>query len=299
MAIFEKCLVKPGTQVDLHTVSTAETFGWSKDKAKEETQKNLLRISELQELLHFEGKRGLNIILQAMDAGGKDGLAKVLGSAMNPAGARTVSFKSPTKEELSHDFLWRIEKQLPKAGEVVIFNRSQYEDVGIVRVHNIVPEATWRANYGLINEFEEKLSEPSAEIPEGTRVMKFFLHISKEEQLRRLKERLDNPAKQWKLNEADFEERAFWDDYTKAYSDAISNCNTEKAPWYVIPADNKWMRDLIITQVVVDYLEGLNMQLPKPTVDVDALRKKYFGDEAEPQAPAKKAPSPKKSFNLT
>lgn len=299
MSTFEKCVVKPGVNVDLTKIDPAETFGWTKAKAHEQTTKNIDRISQLQELLHFEGKRGLNIIFQAMDTGGKDGATRTIGHGMNPSGTRVVSFKAPTAEELAHDFLWRIEKAVPKAGEVVIFNRSQYEDVGVVRVHNLVPEEVWRSRYALINDFEKKLSQPSPEMPEGAHILKFFLHISKDEQLKRLRARLDDPAKQWKLSEADFKERAYWDDYMQAYSDAITNCTTEKAPWFVIPADNKWMRDLIITQIVADYLEGLNMQLPKPSVDIEAFRKKYFSDETPAQKPAKKSqPSAKGPFNL-
>lgn len=300
MNTFEKCIIKPGTSVDLNKISTDETFGWTKDKAKLKTKDNLRRISELQELLQTEGKRGFLIVLQAMDAGGKDGAVRTIGSAMNPAGARAYSFKSPTKEELSHHFLWRVEKQLPKAGEVVIFNRSQYEEVGIVRVHNLVPENIWRTRYAIINDFEEKLAQPSADIPEGTHVLKFFLHISKDEQLRRLRDRLDDPAKQWKINESDFQERAHWGDYIKAYSEAITKCSTAKAPWHIIPADKKWMRDLIISQVVADYLEGLHMQLPKPSADIGALRKKYFPDDAssKQQPPSRKMASARKAFRL-
>jgi len=291
MNTFEKCVVKPGAKVDLAKISTDETFGWTKSAAQEQTKKNLERISKLQELLHFEGKRGLNLVVQAMDTGGKDGMVRTIGGAMNPAGTRVVSFKAPTAEERKHDFLWRIEIAMPKAGEIVISNRSQYEDVGIARVHNLVPEEVWRGRYALINNFEEKLSQPSPEIPEGTHVLKFFLHISKDEQLRRFRDRIEDPAKQWKLSEADFKERAYWDDYMKAYSDAIANCSTEKAPWYVIPADNKWMRDLIISHVVAEYLEGLNMQLPKPTVDIDALREKYLTGVDVPPKPSAGRPN--------
>jgi PPK2 family polyphosphate:nucleotide phosphotransferase len=290
MNTFEKCLVEPGTKIDLNKIDPGETFCWTKGKAHDQTKKNLERIGQLQELLHFEGKRGLNIVLQAMDTGGKDGTVRTIGGAMNPAGTRVISFKQPTAEELAHDFLWRIEKVMPKAGEIVISNRSQYEDVAVVRVHNMVPEDVWRGRYGLINNFEEKLSQPSPAIPEGTHVLKFFLHISKDEQWRRFRDRIDNPAKQWKLSEADFKERAYWDDYMRAYSDAIANCTSEKAPWFVIPADNKWLRDLVISQIVADYLEGLHMQLPKPSVDIEAIRKKYFSDEAPAQKPAKSAP---------
>ena len=298
MNTFDKCIIKPGTAVDLSKLSTNETFGWTKEKAKAQTLENLKRIEELQELLHFENKRGLNIVLQAMDTGGKDGTIRTIGSAMNPSGTRVVSFKVPTEEERKHDFLWRFEKQVPKAGEVVIFNRSQYEDVGVVRVHNLVPETEWRGRYKLINDFEEKMSQPLPETPEGTQVLKFFLNISKDEQWNRLRDRFNDPAKQWKLSDADFKERAFWDDYMKAYSEAIQKTSTDKAPWIVIPADNKWMRDLIISQAVVDYLGGLNMQLPKPTVDIKALGEKYFGNEQAPEERnSHKKKSAKKQFN--
>lgn len=300
MHVFSKTIIKPGTNVDLTKLNTNETFGWTKDKAKAQTQENLKRIEKLQELLHFENKRGLSIVLQAMDTGGKDGTIRTIGSAMNPSGTRVVSFKVPTQEEKDNGFLWRFEKQVPKAGEIVISNRSQYEDVGVVRVHNLVPENVWRPRFQQIKDFEAKMSQPTPEVPEGTHVLKFFLHISKDEQWNRLRDRFNDPAKQWKLSDADFKEREYWDDYMKAYSEAISKTSTENAPWFVIPADNKWMRDLIITQVVADYLEGLNMQLPKPTVDIKALGEKYFGgtEPAMKEPSDKKHKSAKKHFNL-
>jgi PPK2 family polyphosphate:nucleotide phosphotransferase len=284
MSEFEKCRVKPGTTIDLTKISTDETFGWSKSAAKEQTAENLKRIEKLQELLFVEGKRGLNIVLQATDTGGKDGMVKTLSHGLNLAGSRVVSFKVPTQEEKDNGFLWRIQKQVPKASEVVIFNRSQYEDVVVARVHNLVPEATWRGRYKQINDFEAKESAPTPEMPEGTQVLKFFLHISKEEQWNRLRERFNDPAKQWKLSDADFAERPYWDDYIKAYSDALTKCSTDKAPWFIIPADNKWMRDLIITQIVADRLEGLHMQLPPPKVNIAEIGRKYFNTE-----PVKKA----------
>ena len=180
MQTFKQCVVKPGTQVDLNKIDPEETFGWSKSKALEQTQENLRRITELQELLFAEKKRGLLIVLQAMDTGGKDGTVRTIGGAMNPAGTRVAAFKAPTPEEQAHDFLWRIRAQVPKAGEVVIFNRSQYEEVGIARVHNLVPENVWRARYAVINDFEDQLAQPTPEIPEGTHVLKFFLHIRPE-----------------------------------------------------------------------------------------------------------------------
>jgi PPK2 family polyphosphate:nucleotide phosphotransferase len=275
----KKYFVKPGVKADLRTLLTDAKNGWSKEEAKKRTAKNLERIAELQQVLFAEQKRGLLIILQAMDTGGKDGTVKTIGGAMNPAGVRVVSFKKPTQEELDNGFMWRIEKNAPKKGEVVIFNRSQYEDVGVVRVHNLVPPAEWGKRFDIINDWERKISQPGPEIPEGTHILKFFLNISKEEQLERLKERLDNPDKHWKVNEGDFKERAFWNDYMTAYSDAISKCSTAEAPWIVVPADRKWMRDLVISQVVVEYLEGLNMKYPAAEADVEAIRKKYLAEE--------------------
>lgn len=303
MYTFRKCMVKPGAKVDLDAIDTKETYGWTKNKARTQTKRNLARIAELQEQLYVEKKRGLLIVLQAMDTGGKDGTIRTLGSAMNPAGTRVATFKTPTDEEKSHHFLWRILKQIPKAGEIVFFNRSHYEDIGVVRVHDLVPEDELKGRYDEINDFEEKLAQPTKDMPEGTHVLKFFLHISKEEQLERFRDRLDNPAKQWKLSENDFKERQYWEDYMKVYSEALSKCSTAKAPWFVIPADNKWMRDLVISQVVVDYLEQLSMSPPAASVDVDAIRKKYFNDaarrpEKSTKPPPKKPPPPAAHFGL-
>jgi PPK2 family polyphosphate:nucleotide phosphotransferase len=243
-------------------------------------------MAELQELLYAEKKRSLLICLQAMDGGGKDGTVKHVCGAMNPAGTYVKSFKKPTKEELAHDFLWRIEKEAPqKAGEVVIFNRSQYEDVGVVRVHDIVPESVWRPRYAKINEFEKKLGEPSEDIPEGTTVLKFWLHISRDEQWDRLMERVNRPEKHWKVSEADFKERPYWHEYMKAFSEAISECSTKDAPWIIVPADHKWMRDLIISQAVVEHLEGLHMKFPKPEISMAEVKKKYIGKHGEDITP--------------
>lgn len=281
---FEKrCAVKEGETIDLNKVKTDETFGWSRAEAEEQTAKNLVRIGELQELLYAEKKRGLLIVLQAMDTGGKDGTIEVIGGAMNPAGTRVASFKAPTDEEKQHDFLWRIEKQVPKAGEVVIFNRSHYEDVGVVRVHAFVPESVWRPRYDQIKDFEARLAEPTPEVPEGTQVIKFWLQISKDEQWERFRDRVMDPAKNWKFSENDMKEREYWDQYMEAYSEAISTCSTEEAPWIVIPADHKWMRNLIISQIVVDQMEGLNMQFPPPSANIEAVKKKYFSDDKKPE----------------
>lgn len=292
---FSKTRIAPGSKVDLAGIDPDETFGWKKEDAKAQTAANLERIAELQELMHFENRHSLLIVLQAMDTGGKDGTVRVVGGAMNPAGVRVVSFKAPTKEELANGFMWRIENAAPKKpGEVVIFNRSQYEDVGVVRVHNLVPEATWRPRFDIIKKFEKDLTVPSKEIPGGTHVLKFFLHISKEEQWGRLMDRVNDPDKHYKLNEGDFKERAFWDDYMKAYSEAIEKTSTEDAPWFVIPANRKWLRDLIISQIVVDHLETLKMKYPPPEVDVKTLREKYFPD-GKTELAAASADAPKKS----
>lgn len=293
---FPKTRIAPGSKVDLSKIDPDETFGWKKEDAKVQTAANLERIAELQELMHFESKYSMLIVLQAMDTGGKDGTVRVVGGAMNPAGVRVVSFKAPTKEELANGFMWRIENAAPKKpGEVVIFNRSQYEDVGVVRVHNLVPEATWRPRFDIIKKFEKDLSLPSKEIPAGTQVLKFFLHISKDEQWGRLMDRVNDPDKHYKLNEGDFKERAFWDDYMKAYSEAIEKTSTEDAPWFVIPANRKWLRDLIISQIVVDHLESLKMKYPPPEVDVKELQKKYFPDGKTELAAAAPADAPRKS----
>jgi len=223
-------------------------------------------------------------VLQAMGAGGKDGTVKTLVGAMNPAGVRVVSFKAPSAEEKDHDFLWRIHKETPKKGEIVVFNRSQYEDVLIVRVHDLVPEKEWKKRYDHINQFEANLAD------NNTHIIKFFLHISPEEQIRRLKDRLDTPEKHWKVNEGDFVEREFWDDYRKAYEDALSKCSTEKAPWHIIPADKKWYRDLVVSQIVLDKLQSLKMEYPPPSGDIKAIRKKYFGAETPEQDKAADKP---------
>lgn len=291
----KKHKVSPGSKVDLKDIETSVKGKLTKEEAKLQTAKNLARIAELQELLYSDHKQSLLIVLQAMDAGGKDGTVKVIAGAMNPQGVRVASFKSPSLEEREHDFLWRIHKQTPNKGEVVVFNRSHYEDVLIVRVHNMVPEETWKKRYARINEFESNLTD------NNTHVLKFFLHISKDEQLARLKDRVDTPEKHWKVNEADFTEREFWGDYQKAYQDAIGKCSTEDAPWYVIPADKKWYRDLAISEIVVEKLESLKMSYPPPTGDIKAIREKYFPDDdataKATEKPAPKKPSAKGQFN--
>jgi PPK2 family polyphosphate:nucleotide phosphotransferase len=267
---FERFCVEPGSKVKLAKVDPGFTDQHtSHEEAKDEIQKYQERLRELQELLYAQHRHSLLICLQAMDTGGKDGtITHVLG-AMNPLGCRVASFKQPSHEEAAHDFLWRVHRATPARGEAVIFNRSHYEDVLVVRVHNLVPKEVWSGRYERINDFEKNL------IAHETHILKFYLHISREEQLKRFKDRLDDPAKQWKISEADYKERAFWDDYMSAYEDTLSCCSTKGAPWFIIPADHKWFRNLAVGRIVVEFLEGLIMKYPKPTVDLDEVRKLY------------------------
>jgi PPK2 family polyphosphate:nucleotide phosphotransferase len=240
-----------------------------KKTALAEIEKLKQRMDQLQFQLFSEQKRSLLICLQALDAGGKDGVIKHVTGSMNPQGCRVASFKEPSKEALAHDFLWRVEQQTPKQGEVVIFNRSHYEDVLVVRVHDLVAKDVWSKRYEQINDFERRL------IASGTHILKFFLHISKEEQLERFKQRLDDPLRQWKISESDYSERTYWDSYEKAYNDAISKCSSDDAPWFIIPSDHKWFRDLAISQIIVEKLENMHIEVPKPSVNIAGIRKKY------------------------
>lgn len=300
MSSFSKTRIKPGTTVDLSKIDPDETFGWNKEDGKKQTLANLARIAELQDLMFNEGKHSLLLLFQATDTGGKDGVVKTVGGAMNPAGVNVTSFKAPTKEEIDNGFMWRIENAAPKKpGVVAIYNRSQYEDVGIVRVHNIVPESVWRPRFKTIKDWEHKLSQPTKEIPGGVHVLKFFLLIDKEEQWQRLMDRVADPTKHYKVKEGDFKERAYWDDYMKAFSEAISLTSTDEAPWFVIPANKKWMRDLVISQIVVDQLEALKMKYPPPEVDIETLKAKYFPDgknELPAAKPAEKESKAKADF---
>ena len=276
MSSHERFLVKPGKEFNLSAVDPSYTGkGESKASTKPELAELSQKMCDLQGLLYAEGRHSLLIVLQALDAGGKDGTIVHVFGAMNPLGTRVHAFKVPTDEELKHDFLWRVHANTPGRGEVVIFNRSHYEDVLIVRVHDLVPKTVWSKRYDLINEFEENL------VQAGTTMLKFFLHISKDEQLRRFKKRLDNPDKHWKVNEADYEERKHWPEYMKAYEDALSKTTTDHAPWYVIPADHKWYRNLAVARIVVDTMESLGMKRPPATEDIEAIRRKYHTELAK------------------
>jgi PPK2 family polyphosphate:nucleotide phosphotransferase len=207
--------------------------------------------------------------LQALDTAGKDGVINHVLGAMNPLSCRVASFKKPGPEEAAHNFLWRVSIFLPEKGEVVIFNRSHYEDVLVVKVHNLVPQDHLVKRYHQLNSFEHFLTD------NDTHVLKFFLHVSKEEQLRRFKRRLDDPKRHWKISGADYKERKFWDAYVEAYEEALSRCSTERAPWYIIPADCKWFRNLAVARIAVAYLEGLKIRPPLATVDLGAIRQAY------------------------
>lgn len=270
MNYLQRFRIDPGAKVKLKAIDPSFKDGHESHKsAAEEIAHYQEKLRELQELLYAERKYSVLICLQAPDTGGKDGTINHVLGAMNPQGCRVASFKQPTPEELAHDFLWRAHKAAPARGEVVIFNRSHYEDVLVVRVHNLVPKKTWSRRYDLIKAFEKDL------LANDTHVLKFYLHISKEEQLKRFKDRLDDPTKHWKISEADYKERGFWDEYAKAYEEALSRCSTEDAPWFVIPANHKWFRNLAIARIVVEHLETLKMEPPKPTVDLARIRKEY------------------------
>jgi PPK2 family polyphosphate:nucleotide phosphotransferase len=268
MKLCEKLLAEPGKKIGLDRCDPDGT-GHVKNKkaAYAEMEKNLVRLGELQSVLYAENKRSVLIVLQGMDASGKDGTIKHVMGPLNPQGCKVFSFKGPTDEELGHDFLWRIHKYTPRNGEIVIFNRSHYEDVLIARVHDLVDKKVWSKRYGQINDFEKLLTE------NNTHILKFFLHISRDEQLKRLRERIDEPAKNWKINPKDFEERKYWADYAGAYEDVLSRCSTPHAPWFIIPANKKWFRNYAVSQIVADILGALKMEYPKPSIDISKLRK--------------------------
>ena len=266
MSFRNEFIVKPGGKVRLADRDPGNTLDYlSKEKARAELRKQVQRLAELQYLLYAENRRAVLIVLQAMDAGGKDGAIRHVMSGLNPQSCRVTSFKQPTAEELGHDFLWRIHRATPRKGEIGIFNRSHYEDVLVVRVRDLAPKAVWSKRYEAINQFERVLAD------EGTVVLKFFLHISKEEQLERFRDRLSDPTKHWKVSPGDFEERKRWPAYMKAFEDALSKCSTGHAPWFVIPANRKWFRDLAIIRIIIEALEGLDMKFPKPQYDLSKI----------------------------
>jgi len=253
--------VRPATSVDPDASPGAD-----RERAEDELPDLRERLGDLQERLWAEGTRSLLLVLQGMDTSGKGGTVGHVCSSMNPAGVDVAAFKKPTEEELAHDFLWRIDQHLPDPGEIVVFDRSHYEDVLVVRVHGLVDEPTWRARYDRINAFERGVVEA------GTTIVKCFLHISYDEQRERLLARLDDPTKHWKFRERDIDERALWQDYMAAYDDAIARCSTDEAPWFVIPADHKWYRDWAIGTLLVETLERMDPRYPPTDLDVPALK---------------------------
>jgi len=247
----------------------------TEDAARQETEHYREKLSRLQALLYAERKHSVLVVLQALDAGGKDGTVNHVFTALNPQGATVVGFKQPTPAELAHDFLWRVHPHAPGHGEVAIFNRSHYEDVLVTRVHKLIDKATWTARYHRIRDFETELVEA------GTTILKFFLHISKEEQLARFARRLEDPARNWKISESDYAERELWDDYIEAFEDAMLATSSRKAPWYVIPSNHKWFRNLAVSRIMADTMDDLGMAFPKPTVDLADIRAKYHAALAE------------------
>jgi len=245
-----------------------DTSWWKGDKssAKDETKELKGKLIDLQQLLWAEKKHRLLIVLQAMDAGGKDGTIRSIFEGVNPQGVKVANFRTPTEVELAHDYLWRVHQKTPETGEIVIFNRSHYEDVLVVRVKSLVPKKVWEKRYQQIVDFERMLSD------EGTTVLKFFLHISKDEQKARFMERIEKEHKQWKFNPNDITERQYWDDYMSAFEDAINKTSTSFAPWYVIPANRNWYRDYVISKVLVDCLEGLKMKYPPPVENIESYK---------------------------
>ncbi len=258
--------VDPDAPVTLAELDTDESEGFnSKKDVKDELADLRDRISELQARLYAEGRRSLLVVLQAMDTGGKDGAIKDVFRGVNPQGCQVWSFKTPSSEELSHDFLWRYHQKAPPRGMITIFNRSHYEDVLVVRVKDIVPESVWRPRYEAIRDFEETLGR------EGVSVLKFFLHISKDEQKRRLEARLAKPEKHWKFSSADLAERKRWDAYQVAFQDAINATSTADAPWYVVPSDHKWFRNLVIARTIAATLEQMDPHYPPSEAGLESI----------------------------
>ncbi len=250
--------VEPEARFELSQRDPADFHGWEKDQGKDATKELLARIDDLHDRFWAEGKRALLLVFQGMDASGKDGAIREVMSAFNPQGSHVASFKVPTPEEAAHDFLWRVHEQVPGKGHVGVFNRSHYEDVLVVRVNELVPREVWQGRYALINDFERLLAET------GTVILKFMLHISPEQQRIRLQERFDNPKKRWKFSMGDLEVRTRWTDYMAAYEEALAKTSTEHAPWFVIPSEKNWFRDLAVASIVAETLEKLQPEYPQP-----------------------------------
>ena len=267
MKIDSPYLVEPGKKLKLDKLATDDTGKFKdKDNVQPVVQKNLQELARLQEVLYAQGKYALLVVFQAMDAGGKDGAIEHVFSGVNPQGCAVTSFKEPSTRERAHDFLWRVHYACPARGMIGIFNRSHYEDVLVVRVHKLVPKDVWSKRYEHICAFEKELAD------EGTVIIKFFLHISKDEQKQRLEARLKDKNKNWKFNTGDLKERALWDDYMEAYEDALEKTSTDSAPWYVVPADKKWFRNWDVSDTIVRTLKQLDLKYPPPEEGLDKIK---------------------------
>lgn len=258
--------VRPGQRFRLRDDAADRRFGWTEEQAAPELVRMKARLGELQYQMYADGRHGLLVVLQAIDGGGKDSTIRHVASAFNPQGCTVTAFKAPSAEELRHDFLWRVHGRVPARGEVGIFNRSHYEDVLVVRVDSLVPKPVWQQRYEQINAFERQL------VQADIRIVKIFLHISRDEQKQRFEERLEDPRKRWKFDPTDLRKRAQWNDYARAYEDMLRRCSTAAAPWYVVPANRKWLRDLAVARILLDAMEGMPLKWPKPKYDPRKIR---------------------------
>jgi len=261
----ENFRVNPGTKVRLRDWDPGVNGDLGRDEAEARTVGLYAELSRLQELLYADGRHRLLVVLQAIDAGGKDGTIRAVFTGVNPQGVQVTSFKAPTSDELAHDYLWRVHQHVPRDGHIGIFNRSHYEDVLVVRVHDLVPKSRWQKRYEHIRAFEQMLHD------EGTTIVKFFLHISKDEQRKRQQARIDDPTKRWKFAAADLDERKHWDDYAQAFEQMLNETSAAHAPWYVVPANRKWYRNLVVSQVLVDTLKMLDLHYPEPEPGLQGL----------------------------
>ena len=261
-----KLVAHPGKKIKLDDIDPEETHGMTKAAASAVLEKQVDRLSVLQYMLYAEAQRSLLVVLQGIDAAGKDGTIRHVMSGLNPQGVRVTPFKAPEGAEKRHDYLWRVHQAAPELGQIGIFNRSHYEDVLIVRVHNLVAKPVWSKRYEQINDFERMLDA------NGTRIIKFLLYISKEEQAKRFRMRLEDEKKRWKFSPDDLKEREYWDDYIEAYNDVLKKCSTDRAPWYVIPANKKWFRNLAVAQVIVETLESMKLKFPKAAYDPSKIK---------------------------
>ena len=265
-SLISRLIVEPGKRVQLKDEHADNTFGWEKHEAIQALEENRQKLSELQYKLYADGRRALLVVIQAIDAGGKDGTVRDIFTSMNPQGCVVTSFKAPTAEELKHDYLWRVHQRVPARGMVGVFNRSHYEDVLIVRVEKLVPERVWQQRYEQINDFEKMLTA------NDVRIIKVFLQISKAEQRQRLENRLREPDKQWKFSPEDLVKRRQWPEYQKAFEAMLTKCSTRHAPWYVIPADKKWFRSLAVSEILVTEMGRMSLRFPEPTYDPSTIR---------------------------